>query len=159
MVILNYNKENEKIYRVEENKINITNVNRNFVTTWSDMLDLTIDKKRFLFVHGDIKSSENHVYDITSIDKELFSRYDYYMFGHTHIPFVQYHNGCCIVNPGSIGQPRDYTQQPSYVVLDTNSLDISIKKIIVDVEGFCNQISLKSYNEKLINILKRENNE
>lgn len=156
---LNYDKKLENLYRVLENKKNITTINRKFINTWSDTLDLTIDKRRFLLVHGDIESSENHIYDIGSIDKEFLKVYDYYVFGHTHIPLVQYSYGCCIINPGSIGQPRDYTQQVSYVVVDTSSLEVIIKKTLVDVEHFCEQLSLKSYDEKMINILKRANNE
>jgi putative phosphoesterase len=156
---INYDKNQEKIYRVKENKKDITSSNRNFVKSWSDTLSMKIANKNFLFVHSDINSSEKHIYDVSSIDKELLIQYDFFIFGHTHIPLIQYHYGCCIINPGSIGQPRDYTQQSSYVVLNLNSLDITLKKTFVDVNSFCNSLNKKMYDKKVIDILKRKKNE
>ncbi|PUE63767.1 metallophosphoesterase family protein [Arcobacter caeni] len=153
---INYDKKLENIYLVEINKQKITDENKDFINKWSEILDIVIDKKRFLMVHGDVESSENHIYNTESIDKDLFKKYDYYVFGHTHIPLVQYNYGCCVLNPGSIGQPRDYTKQSSYIVVDTNTQDVTIKKIKVKYEKYCQELELKFYDKKVIDILKRE---
>lgn len=152
---LDYDKKLENIYLVKNNKKNISETNKEFINKWPETLDIIIDQKRFLMVHGDIESSENHTYDINTINKELFEKYDYYVFAHTHIPLVQYSYGCCIINPGSIGQPRDYTKQSSYIVVDTNTQDITIKKVNLNYEEYCQKLELKSYDKKVVDILKR----
>lgn len=156
---IEYENNLENIYLTQYNKNIISNENFNFVKSWSDILDFTIDNKRFLIVHGDSNSSENHIYDIKNIDKEILTKYDYYIYGHTHIPLIQYHYGCCIINPGSMGQPRDYTGLPSYVVLNLETNEISIKKIKVESDSYISYLEDKSYNGKVINILKKKKNE
>ena len=155
---LKYNENYEDIYRIKDARKNITEINKEFMCSWKDKLDLVIDEKKFIMVHGDSNSSETYVYGVESIDKDIISQYDYYVHGHTHIPYIKYHKGCCIINPGSIGQPRDYTKQSSYVVMDTVNLEITIKKIDVNVEYYCDYLKKKFYDDKVINILERENN-
>ncbi len=155
---IKYNENHENLYRIKENRKNITDTNRKFINSWSDTLDIVIDGKKFLMVHGDKDSSENYIYDSDLIDDEVINKYDYYIYGHTHIPLIKYYKGCCIINPGSIGQPRDYTKQASYIIMDSVNLEITIKKLNVDVEDYCNHLKKKFYDEKVINILKRENN-
>lgn len=41
--------------------------------------------------------------------------------GHTHISFIDYHDGLWLMNPGSIGDPR----HPSYGVLTVNGAQLS----------------------------------
>ena len=90
------------------------------------------------------------------IEYEHIQGYDYYCSGHTHIPYIQYKQGTCIVNPGSVGQPRDYTILPSYAVIDLNKDEVSIKKIKVDVEMYLVNLASINYNPDLIDILTRK---
>lgn len=39
------------------------------------------------------------------------------LFGHTHRPFLQEHEGVLVANPGSISRPRQADHRPSYAVL------------------------------------------
>jgi Diadenosine tetraphosphatase and related serine/threonine protein phosphatases len=39
-----------------------------------------------------------------------------------------------IINPGSVGQPRDFTGKPSYAVIDTETMSISFKRVVYDNE-------------------------
>lgn len=43
------------------------------------------------------------------------------LFGHTHVPLVDYHDGLWLVNPGSIGDPR----RPSYCILTADGGKLS----------------------------------
>ncbi len=40
------------------------------------------------------------------------------MFGHTHEPEVTEEDGVIIYNPGSLSQPRQFGNKPSFIVLD-----------------------------------------
>ncbi|MGC8581398.1 MAG: metallophosphoesterase family protein [Thermoplasmata archaeon] len=54
---------------------------------------------------------------------------NYYLLGHTHYSFSFSVDGLNIINPGSIGQPRDGMEWPSYVILDTKDHTITTKRI------------------------------
>lgn len=47
---------------------------------------------------------------------------DIALYGHTHEPFCEYVNGLYVINPGSLGHPRD--AKPSYAIIDVTEKDI-----------------------------------
>ena len=42
------------------------------------------------------------------------------LFGHTHVPYNQYHEGIYVLNPGSLSRPRDCSR-PSYGLIEITS--------------------------------------
>lgn len=66
--------------------------------------------------------------EMVSRDSKL-SEYAYIMIGHTHFPM--YYKGR-IVNPGSVGQPRDGNWMPQYAILDTDNRDMTFKRFKYD---------------------------
>lgn len=66
---------------------------------------LTIGGKKIFCTHG-------HIYRVKSglslLEQAARSHgADFCLFGHTHIPFNECHGGMYIMNPGSVGHPRD----------------------------------------------------
>ncbi len=59
---------------------------------------------------------------------------DVLLLGHTHVPFVKEIQGTLVVNPGSVGQPRDGDPRASYATLDLENLDAEIHRVEYDVE-------------------------
>ncbi|PCJ17074.1 MAG: hypothetical protein COB02_14560 [Candidatus Cloacimonadota bacterium] len=155
---ISYREELDEIYRVDYNRQNISKENSEYIKKWDEKIDCIINGKRFLMLHGDINSSENHIYKCDDLDKDLLKNYDYYIYGHTHIPIINYYYGCCVINPGSIGQPRDYTTVPSFVVLDLDKSEVTIKKVPIKIESYIKDLEKKIFDKKVINILKRKMN-
>jgi putative phosphoesterase len=54
------------------------------------------------------------------------------LLGHTHYPMVRHWNGKLIVNPGSVGQPRDHAGGACYAVLDTSRKEVSLCRVSYD---------------------------
>jgi len=108
---------------------------------WSNNI-LTEQNKRFLFnqpknlvidnihfVHGSpVHYLWDRIYPDTS-ESEL-NRFlnkvnkDILIIGHTHYPFVKELNGKLVINPGSVGQPRDGDCRASFAVLDSKKAEI-----------------------------------
>jgi protein phosphatase len=63
-------------------------------------------------------------------DKNL-AEYSMIMVGHTHYP-MYYRNR--ILNPGSVGQPRDGNWMPHYATLDTDTMEVTFKRFRYDHE-------------------------
>lgn len=58
---------------------------------------------------------------------------DFVFIGHTHLPMIRKLKGVTIVNPGSVGQPRDGIPLCSYAVW--NDGDIEIKRVEYDIDS------------------------
>jgi len=68
---------------------------------------------------------------------------DILILGHTHIPAVERvetdEKQLLILNPGSVGQPRDRNPKSSYAILDSN-LEVEIVRVDYDIESVMNKI-------------------
>ena len=64
---------------------------------------------------------------------------DIIMVGHTHYQFYVPFEGKILVNPGSVGQPRD-AAYPSYLIIDTDKMQFTMKRIKYDYSKIKNRI-------------------
>ena len=78
--------------------------------------------------------------------------------GHTHYLMNKNINNTIIINPGSIGQPRDYNQ-PSFAVIDTISKHTELVRYDYDTTSLKKDILLLDDDKYLIKILDRRQNE
>jgi putative phosphoesterase len=69
---------------------------------------------------------------------EMFEKsgVDIIMLGHTHLPFIRKFKKGLIINPGSVGQPRDGNPNPSYIELTANgdNVDIELKRFTYSID-------------------------
>jgi putative phosphoesterase len=86
--------------------------------------------------HGSDRDPNRYVYQ-EEVDDDMLTRCSSEMviLGHTHIPFAVRMEAGLVVNPGSVGQPRDGDARASYAVVDTKSSSCEIRRIVYDVEG------------------------
>ncbi|MCH2179719.1 MAG: metallophosphatase family protein [Mariniblastus sp.] len=116
------------------------------------------DEGKYLFVHGSPRDPTNeyvfpeHIYEKSRMQM-LMKRFEQYCFqGHTHIPGVFTESGSflqpsqrdhffrldsekCMINVGSVGQPRDEDPRACYIVLDTNENTVQYHRVEYDVES------------------------
>lgn len=97
----------------------------------SGMKETTIDGKMFLFVHGNIADPYWGKMTDDQIANGIYSKYDYVVSGHSHIPHYIEHfynsddfayrnkKKTIFINPGSVGQPRNHNNRAQYSFLDT----------------------------------------
>ena len=76
--------------------------------------------------------------------------------GHTHRPMWLQAGDGMILNPGSVGQPRDWNPLASYAVLDTSTGNVLIRRVEYDVEAFQNRLRELGWENTLIDILSRK---
>lgn len=92
-------------------------------------LDLTFGSKTLHVTHGSLQSINEYIYPDANSDilQKNMSDADYTILAHTHYPFVYSFNGRWLINPGSVGQPRDCGGLASYFVIDLE-VDIIIPR-------------------------------
>ncbi|WP_077609724.1 metallophosphoesterase [Clostridium sp. Marseille-P2415] len=90
--------------------------NNDFFSDLDREKELKIGQYRVLLTHG-------HYYNVSlgveRLEQEARERnIDIAMYGHTHRPFYEVHNGMIILNPGSLSYPRQEGRRPSYMLME-----------------------------------------
>lgn len=97
---------------------------------------LTLDDTRFLLVHA---TPRDPLDEYGPGDADFWGRRlqhvdaDVVCVGHTHQPFALEVDGKLVINPGSVGQPRDGDPRAAYAVLD--NFNVELKRIEYPVEN------------------------
>jgi len=80
--------------------------------------------------------------------------YDVYIVGHTHYQFARRVYGRLLVNPGSVGQPRDGDPRASYAVIDTDREGVELRRVKYDAERVVKEIEALGVPEPYLGALK-----
>ena len=73
------------------------------------------------------------------------------VLGHTHYPMiVKTALGGLLINPGSVGQPRDGNPQPCWVLLDTRRFTASLIRVKYDWESTVRELRALKWHEQAI---------
>ena len=82
-----------------------------------------------------------------------------FLLGHTHFQFMKKINNFLVVNPGSVGQPRDGDARAAFAILDTNTQNFEFHRVKYPIEQTIEKlrklISNKEIFHRLANILKK----
>jgi predicted phosphodiesterase len=73
--------------------------------------------------HGDVNGMFAYLYpDAKDLDiNKNYSKQKITVLGHTHHAFIHSQHNKVLLNPGSVGQPRDISGLASYVIFDTKN--------------------------------------
>jgi putative phosphoesterase len=96
-----------------------------------------IDGVTFYINHSVPNLSLNYYLDPKLPQSEIEKHYrdvhaDILVTGHTHIPFVRNLKNRILVNPGSVGEPRDGDPRTSFAVFDTRTKQIEFSRLEYD---------------------------
>lgn len=92
-------------------------------------LDLEVDGMRILLCHGTPWDNDVYVYPDAEedlINKCAMQQYDVVILGHTHYPMLKQVGKTQLVNPGSVGQPRNRQPGAQWAMLDTDAREITL---------------------------------
>ena len=62
-----------------------------------------------------------------------FVEADYVLVGHTHVPYVLNLDGMTVINPGSVGQPRDGDPRAAYAVIQEGGVEL--RRVEYDIDA------------------------
>lgn len=96
---------------------------------------------------------QEYIYPDTDI--KFDTRVPIVFLGHTHYPMKKEVNDTLILNPGSIGQPRDYNQG-SFIIVDTEDKKVENIRYEYNKKSLIDTVIASNDNKYLIDILKRE---
>lgn len=87
-------------------------------------LELVIDGCRILLCHGTPWDNDYYVYPDAQpelLERCAMQEFDLVVLGHTHYPMLQKIGKTLVVNPGSVGQPRNHQPGAYWAIFDTVS--------------------------------------
>jgi putative phosphoesterase len=120
--------------------------------------ELILGEAHFSVHHGSPVATDEYIYpDATA---EVLARChdsrDFTVLGHTHYPFVHLLEGSVLLNPGSVGQPRDFGGRASYALIDLSNRTLRFKRVLYDFSLVVTAASLHDPQvEYLQNIMTR----
>ncbi|MGQ4914173.1 MAG: metallophosphoesterase family protein [Candidatus Asgardarchaeia archaeon] len=127
---------------------------KQFLKQLPKIKQIDIDSISFTLVHA---SPKDYLYDyILPDDTEKLDdainiiKTDFLIIGHSHHQFSTTRNNVIVVNPGSVGQPRDGNPKAAYAIIDTTTKRVELKRQPYDIEKVIE--GLKKYK----NVLKKE---
>lgn len=137
--------------------LNLSETEKKFICNLPDILKFDIDGLKIAVVHGSLDDHFNgRIYPDTTInDGALYSKYDIVILGHTHYQMMRYIGDTIILNPGSLGQPRDY-RGFSYCILDTEAIQCTFYTVALDVEALLLDLINREKNMKIVDYIRKK---
>jgi putative phosphoesterase len=120
---------------------------------------VTLDNTRFLLVHA---TPRDPLDEYAPPDVDFWSRRlqnveaDVVCVGHTHQPYVLEVGDKLVINPGSVGQPRDGDPRASYAMIEDNRVDLRRVEYAVDeaVSAITSSTLPELAKDQLVEIIK-----
>ena len=113
--------------------------------------NLMLDGFKFHLVHATPRDpmDEYLAADPAAWEKRLESiEADFVCVGHTHLPFHLDLGRCQLLNPGSVGQPRDGDPRASYAVIENGH--VSLRRVEYNVEATIQQLEQSGLDSELL---------
>jgi putative phosphoesterase len=107
-----------------------------FLTRMPVTRKVALEDKQFYLVHATPRDPfDEYLRDDTAAWRARLEgiRADFVLVGHTHIPFVLQVDQTTVINPGSVGQPRDGDPRASYAVIDNGRVELRRVKYDIDL--------------------------
>jgi putative phosphoesterase len=114
---------------------------------------VTLDGLKFHLMHG---SARDRFYMSLTSDDEEFEierefgeiNTDFILLGHSHKPYIRHLGKVIVLNPGSVGQPRDFNPRASYAVIEDGKA--TIKRVRYDIEKTVKDLERSSLPKDVI---------
>jgi putative phosphoesterase len=99
----------------------------------------TIGDREIYMVHGSPEQPLNEYIWEENIDERTVDFWfddcpELVILGHTHRPFVKKVEYTTVLNPGSVGQPRDRNPRSAFVTIDTETLSVNRYRVEYDID-------------------------
>jgi putative phosphoesterase len=86
--------------------------------------------------HGSPRYDNEYIPEEDADDELLdLAKSDFLVLGHTHVPFVKSLDMGTVINPGSVGQPRDGDPRASIMVYDHKLRRFEVKRLAYDIDA------------------------
>ena len=100
----------------------------------------TVFDERVKVVHGHPDDPDRYTYP-DMFGAEMLGDEDVLVLGHTHVQHHESYDEGIVLNPGSVGQPRDGDSRAAYAVLDVDAMTVTEHRVEYDIESVEHAVS------------------
>jgi putative phosphoesterase len=108
---------------------------------------------RLKLVHGHPDDPDHYTYP-AEFTPGLLGDEDVLVMGHTHVQHHEVYDEGVVVNPGSVGQPRDGDPRAAYAILDLDELSLEERRVDYDVDRVVAAVEDAGLPDRIGNRLK-----
>ena len=76
------------------------------------------------------------------------------VLGHTHVQYHEVYEDGIVLNPGSVGQPRDGDHRAAYSLVDLDTLTVEERRVSYDIDVVCEKIAEVGLPQRLCERLR-----
>ena len=153
---LSPNPDRKSAYRTEWSRENLEPSNLAWLASLPVERTFQMGETSIRVRHASPWDEETYVYpDSPHLNKISLESNEIMILGHTHHPMLVRCGQGTLVNPGSVGQPRDWNPLASYAVLDTDTHETSFRRVSYDVAGLQERLSKLKWDSSTVSILSR----
>lgn len=117
---------------------------RGWLRTRPERADFADGSYRMVHSHPDPDRRDAYVYPAEFPDlRTHLEECRGLVLGHTHVQHEATVDGRVIINPGSVGQPRDSDPRAAYAVLDTATNEVSLRRTAYDIDRVQHEIAVE----------------
>jgi len=148
--------EHRVAYRTDWTREVLTKDNYDWLATLSVEMSAELDGKCIKLRHASPWDEETYLYpDSERLQNIHLEVREILILGHTHWPMVVRSGNGIVINPGSVGQPRDWNPMASYVILNTQTLEFEFRRVSYDVARLQERLARQDWDLYTISILSR----
>jgi diadenosine tetraphosphatase ApaH/serine/threonine PP2A family protein phosphatase len=124
----------------------LTSHSRAYLASLPSSLTLEIDETIMAVYHGAPFDPDHYIFE-DEVEEDLLGQAgsDLLVLGHTHVPYIRRYPHGTIINPGSVGQPRDGDPDSCYALYDTERRRAVCLRVPYDIE----EVAARSRDEGL----------
>jgi len=151
--------ERRTAYRTDWTRDQLAQDNMDWLQALPTQAHLQADQYLLILRHANPWDEETYLYpDSPRLQEISLATNEIMVVGHTHHPMRHAAGGGLIVNPGSVGQPRDWNPQAAYAIFDSVSNAIDFRRVSYDVAKLQQHLRDLGWDPAMTEILSRRKN-
>ncbi|MBE8233505.1 MAG: metallophosphoesterase family protein [Endozoicomonadaceae bacterium] len=138
----------------------LSNEQLSWLKALPESIKVELDGLKIGLYHGSEKHINEYIYPDASTKrlKNVETEDEYLFFGHTHYPVIFPRKEAVIINPGSVGQPRDIGSLASYAIFNTDNASIVFRRIPFLSQSLIEQSKIKDPHYPYLSDIFERNN-
>ena len=91
--------------------------------------------------HGSPRNDDEYIFERSADEWVIrMAGAPFVILGHTHLPMTRLFRSGLVVNPGSVGQPRDGDPRAAWGVLDLTRRTFDVRRVPYDIDAVAGEI-------------------
>ncbi len=122
-------------------RIHLTPASVGYLNSLEDRMRGTMPEGVVAMYHGSPRNDDEYVFPWAADEAIVrMAGAPFVVLGHTHLPMIFPFRSGLLVNPGSVGQPRDGDPRAAWGLLDLARRSFEVRRVKYDIDGLATEI-------------------